>query len=147
MIFGAVGALFAVPTLAVVNAVVRYLANRDWEKEAPREEEFLFPHEVARREQAEEKAQERQESVKNLASRVPSVRRLRSLRTRLPRLRTPPKTRGLHRAGGFGVGHPATLDNAPLTRPGDTAGRDAVYGGVSPGATCDRVAPFAVPIL
>ena len=72
MIFGAVGALFAVPTLAVVNAVVRYLANRDWEKEAPREEEFLFPHEVARREQAEEKAQERQESVKNLASRVPS---------------------------------------------------------------------------
>ena len=72
MIFGAVGALFAVPTLAVVNSVVRYLANRDWEKEAPREEEFLFPHEVARREQAEEKAQERQESVKNLASRVPS---------------------------------------------------------------------------
>ena len=72
MIFGAVGALFAVPTLAVVNSVVRYLANRDWEKEAPREEEFLFPHELERREQAEEKAQERQESVKNLASRVPS---------------------------------------------------------------------------
>lgn len=54
MIFGAVGALFAVPTLAVVNAVVRYLANRDWEKEAPREEEFLFPHELERRKKAEE---------------------------------------------------------------------------------------------
>ena len=54
MIFGAVGALFAVPTLAVVNAVVRYLANRGWEKEAPREEEFLFPHELERRKKAEE---------------------------------------------------------------------------------------------
>ena len=54
MIFGAVGALFAVPTLAVVNAVVRYLANRDWEKEASREEEFLFPHELERRKKAEE---------------------------------------------------------------------------------------------
>ena len=73
MIFGAVGALFAVPTLAVVNSVVRYLANRGWEHDPSlRDEEFLFPHEVARREQAEEKAQERQESVKNLASRVPS---------------------------------------------------------------------------
>ena len=73
MIFGAVGALFAVPTLAVVNSVVRYLADRGWEHDPSlRDEEFLFPHEVARREQAEEKAQERQESVKNLASRVPS---------------------------------------------------------------------------
>ena len=73
MIFGAMGALFAVPTLAVVNSVVRYLANRGWEHDPSlRDEEFLFPHEVARREQAEEKAQERQESVKNLASRVPS---------------------------------------------------------------------------
>lgn len=54
MIFGAVGALFAVPTLAVVNSVVRYLANRDWEKESPREEEFLFPHELERRKKAEE---------------------------------------------------------------------------------------------
>ena len=73
MIFGAVGALFAVPTLAVVNSVVRYLADRGWEHDPGlRDEEFLFPHEVARREQAEEKAQERQESVKNLASRVPS---------------------------------------------------------------------------
>ena len=72
MIFGAVGALFAVPTLAVVNSVVRYLANRGWEHDPGlRDEEFLFPHEVARREQAEEKAQERQESVKKLASRVP----------------------------------------------------------------------------
>lgn len=72
MIFGAVGALFAVPTLAVVNSVVRYLADRGWEHDPNlRDEEFLFPHEVARREQAEEKAQERQESVKKLASRVP----------------------------------------------------------------------------
>ncbi len=72
MIFGAVGALFAVPTLAVVNSVVRYLADRGWEHDSNlRDEEFLFPHEVARREQAEEKAQERQESVKKLASRVP----------------------------------------------------------------------------
>ena len=64
MIFGAVGALFAVPTLAVVNSVVRYLADRGWEHDPNlRDEEFLFPHEVARREQAEEKAQERQESV------------------------------------------------------------------------------------
>ena len=54
MIFGALGALFAVPTLAVVNAVVRYLANRGWEKEAPREEEFLFPHELERRKKTEE---------------------------------------------------------------------------------------------
>lgn len=73
MIFGAVGALFAVPTLAVVNSVVRYLADRGWEHDPGlRDEEFLFPHEVARREQAEEKAQERQEGVKKLASRVPS---------------------------------------------------------------------------
>ncbi|WP_080975261.1 AI-2E family transporter [Rothia mucilaginosa] len=72
MIFGAMGALFAVPTLAVVNSVVRYLANRGWEHDPGlRDEEFLFPHEVARREHAEEKAQERQESVKKLASRVP----------------------------------------------------------------------------
>lgn len=72
MIFGAVGALFAVPTLAVVNSVVRYLADRGWEHDPSlRDEEFLFPHEVARREHAEEKAQERQESVKKLASRVP----------------------------------------------------------------------------
>lgn len=73
MIFGAVGALFAVPTLAVVNSVVRYLADRGWEHDPGlRDEEFLFPHEVARREHAEEKAQERQEGVKKLASRVPS---------------------------------------------------------------------------
>lgn len=72
MIFGAVGALFAVPTLAVVNSVVRYLADRGWEHDPSlRDEEFLFPHEVARREHAEEKAQERQESVKKLASRAP----------------------------------------------------------------------------
>ena len=72
MIFGAVGALFAVPTLAVVNSVVRYLAGRGWEHDPNlRDEEFLFPHEVARREQADEMAQERQKSDKKLASRAP----------------------------------------------------------------------------
>ena len=72
MIFGAVGALFAVPTLAVVNSVVRYLAGRGWDHDSNlRDEEFLFPHEVARREQADEKAQERQKSDKKVASRAP----------------------------------------------------------------------------
>lgn len=66
IIFGAVGALFAVPTLAVVNAVVRYLANRGWEKEAPREEEFLFPHELERRKKAEES--EKAKEAKNSES-------------------------------------------------------------------------------
>ena len=66
MIFGALGALFAVPTLAVVNAVVRYLANRGWEKEAPREEEFLFPHELERRKKAEES--EKAKEAKNSES-------------------------------------------------------------------------------
>lgn len=50
IIFGAVGALFAVPVLAVANAVVRYLASRAWEDDPQlRTEEFLFPHEIARR--------------------------------------------------------------------------------------------------
>ncbi|WP_315432339.1 AI-2E family transporter [uncultured Rothia sp.] len=66
MIFGALGALFAVPTLAVVNAVVRYLANRGWEKEAPREEEFLFPHELERRKKTEES--EKAKEAKNSES-------------------------------------------------------------------------------
>ena len=61
MIFGAAGALFAVPVLAVVNSVVRYLAARQWENDPElRREEFLFPHEVERREKSkkrEEKAQ------------------------------------------------------------------------------------------
>ena len=61
MIFGAAGALFAVPVLAVVNSVVRYLAARHWEDDPElRREEFLFPHEVERREKSkkrEEKAQ------------------------------------------------------------------------------------------
>ena len=61
MIFGAAGALFAVPVLAVVNSVVRYLAARQWEDDPElRREEFLFPHEVERREKSkkrEEKAQ------------------------------------------------------------------------------------------
>lgn len=66
IIFGAVGALFAVPILAVVNAVVRYLANRGWEKEAPREEEFFFPHELERRKKAEES--EKAKEAKNSES-------------------------------------------------------------------------------
>ena len=61
MIFGAAGALFAVPVLAVVNSVVRYLAARQWEDDPElRREEFLFPHEVERRKKSkkrEEKAQ------------------------------------------------------------------------------------------
>ena len=61
MIFGAAGALFAVPVLAVVNSVVRYLAARQWEDDPElRREEFLFPHEIERREKSkkrEEKAQ------------------------------------------------------------------------------------------
>ena len=73
IIFGAVGALFAVPILAVVNAVVRYLANRGWEKEAPREEEFLFPHELERRKKAEEseKAKEAKNSESSKESKEP----------------------------------------------------------------------------
>jgi len=49
MIFGATGALFAVPVLAVVNSVVRYLASRGWENDPQlRTEEFLFPHQKRR---------------------------------------------------------------------------------------------------
>lgn len=50
ILFGIVGALFSVPVLAVVNTVVRYLANREWETDPNiREEEFLFPHEIERK--------------------------------------------------------------------------------------------------
>ncbi len=54
-----------------------------------RDEEFLFPHEVARREQVEEKAQERQESAEAGLPKCRAIRRLRSLRAW--RLRTPPE--------------------------------------------------------
>ena len=67
MIFGATGALFAVPVLAVVNSVVRYLASRGWENDSQlRTEEFLFPHEERRR----EAAKRRRGAVEDAAERV-----------------------------------------------------------------------------
>ncbi|MDY3048374.1 MAG: AI-2E family transporter [Rothia sp. (in: high G+C Gram-positive bacteria)] len=49
MLYGIVGALFAVPFLAIANTVIRYLAGREWEKDPDiREEEFLYPHEQRR---------------------------------------------------------------------------------------------------
>ena len=67
MIFGATGALFAVPVLAVVNSVVRYLASRGWENDPQlRTEEFLFPHEERRR----EAAKRRRGAVEDAAERV-----------------------------------------------------------------------------
>ena len=67
MIFGATGALFAVPVLAVVNSVVRYLASRSWENDPQlRTEEFLFPHEVRRR----EATKRRRGAVEDAAERV-----------------------------------------------------------------------------
>lgn len=50
ILFGVIGALFAVPVLAIVNTVVRYLAHREWETDPNiRETEFLYPHEIERR--------------------------------------------------------------------------------------------------
>ncbi|MEX3611321.1 AI-2E family transporter [Rothia sp. LK2588] len=50
MLFGVIGALFAVPVLAVMNTVTRYLADRTWETDSGiRTEEFLYPHEVERK--------------------------------------------------------------------------------------------------
>jgi len=64
MIFGAAGALFAVPVLAVVNSVVRYLAARQWEDDPElRREEFLFPHEIERREKSKKREEKVQKSV------------------------------------------------------------------------------------
>ena len=55
--FGAVGALFAVPTLSVVTrwCVTWRIVTGEG---APREEEFLFPHELERRKKAEESEKE-----------------------------------------------------------------------------------------
>lgn len=51
MLYGIVGALFAVPVLAIVNTIIRYLAARQWEEDPDiRESEFLYPHEIKRRE-------------------------------------------------------------------------------------------------
>ncbi|MBM7051448.1 MULTISPECIES: AI-2E family transporter [unclassified Rothia (in: high G+C Gram-positive bacteria)] len=50
ILFGITGALFAVPLLAMINTVVRYLANREWEiDEEIRRSEFLYPHEIERK--------------------------------------------------------------------------------------------------
>lgn len=49
MLYGVIGALFAVPVLAVVNTVIRYLAGREWENDPfIRESAFLYPHEEKR---------------------------------------------------------------------------------------------------
>ncbi|WP_237205926.1 AI-2E family transporter [Rothia nasimurium] len=67
MLYGIVGALFAVPVLAVVNTVIRYLAGREWEHDPHiREEEFLYPHEIKRREKKAiaEKVKERLNRIK-----------------------------------------------------------------------------------
>ncbi|MDO5750262.1 MAG: AI-2E family transporter [Rothia sp. (in: high G+C Gram-positive bacteria)] len=60
ILFGAAGALFAVPALALSNTVVRYLATRAWENDTEnRIEPLEFAHEKRRRERAEAKAAER----------------------------------------------------------------------------------------
>lgn len=69
ILYGIVGALFAVPLLAVVNTVVRYLAGREWEKDPEiRQSEFLYPHEIKRRNKKAiaEKVKERLERKKEL---------------------------------------------------------------------------------
>ena len=71
MIFGAVGALFAVPLLAMVNSVVRYLAQRAWENDPElRDKEFLFPHERKRAEAAKERSIERRKNVQKVTSKL-----------------------------------------------------------------------------
>ncbi|WP_421083577.1 AI-2E family transporter [Rothia nasimurium] len=67
MLFGIIGALFAVPVLAVVNTVIRYLAGREWENDSDiRDEEFLYPHEKKRleRKAIAEKVKERLNRIK-----------------------------------------------------------------------------------
>lgn len=67
MLYGIVGALFAVPLLAVVNTVVRYLAQREWERDPQiRTEEFLYPHEIERKKKKvlAEKVKERLKRIK-----------------------------------------------------------------------------------
>lgn len=49
MVLGIIGALFAVPVLAVVNTVVRYLANREWETDPNiRTTPYAFDWEIQR---------------------------------------------------------------------------------------------------
>lgn len=71
MIFGAVGALFAVPVLAVVNSVVRYLASRGWESDLNlRVEPFMFEHEVQRHKAAQQRQENAREALENAKDEV-----------------------------------------------------------------------------
>lgn len=66
-LYGIVGALFAVPLLAVLNTVIRYLAGREWEQDPDiRDTEFLYPHELERRNKKAiaEKVKERLDRMK-----------------------------------------------------------------------------------
>ena len=68
LLFGILGALFAVPVLAVLNTVVRYLAHREWEGDTEiRETEFLYPHEIERKRKKAiaQKVKERVERLKS----------------------------------------------------------------------------------
>lgn len=62
MVLGIVGALFAVPVMAVLNTVVRYLAGRQWEHDTQiRTEPFKYPWEIAKasRKSAAQRVKER----------------------------------------------------------------------------------------
>ncbi|MEV8165717.1 AI-2E family transporter [Rothia kristinae] len=61
-LLGIVGAVFAVPALAVLNTVIRYLAGRQWEQDdAIRTEPFRFDWEIAkaRKKSLKQKAKEK----------------------------------------------------------------------------------------
>lgn len=67
ILFGIVGALFAVPIMATLNTVIRYLAHREWEKdETIRTQPYLFDHEIQRKKKKDisEKLQERIDALK-----------------------------------------------------------------------------------
>lgn len=67
-LYGILGALFAVPLLAVVNTVIRYLAGREWEHDREiRDSEFLYPHEIERmkKKAIAEKVKERLSRIKD----------------------------------------------------------------------------------
>ncbi len=64
MVLGILGALFAVPVLAVVNTVVRYLANREWEHdENIRTTPFAYQWEIDKRKK-KSAAQEAKQKLK-----------------------------------------------------------------------------------
>lgn len=67
ILYGILGALFAVPVLAVTNTVVRYLAQREWEDDdSIRFKPFLYPHEAEKQKKKAfaEKIKERAKNVK-----------------------------------------------------------------------------------